>query len=360
MADHQPPPEPSITAHTITGMGLLGDIRSALAPAPPIRSPWSPSPSHLETIVWSDIFGTKHKPLTRAEAMTVPAVVRARRLIAAAIARMPIHVWDEDRDVTPAWLTRTDTGVHPWHRMLWTIDDLIFYGWSLWQLDRDDTDAVLTADRLAPHRWQITADGDILVDDRPVGAHEICAIPGPDEGLLTTGRTAVRHAAKLINAADRAADTPSPTVNLHQTNDYRMSDEERSALISSWASARRGENGGVAFTSNGIEAQEMNSVQEHLLIEGRNASAVDVARVMGIPASMIDATGPKASLSYETTEGKASELVNWGLSPFMSAITARLSLDDMTAPGHVVRFDADRLVGPLADADAEDQEDTPA
>lgn len=338
-------------------MGIFGDIRTALTPAPPIRSPWSPSPSHLETIVWSDLFGTKNIPITRAEAMTVPAVARARHLIAAAIARMPIHVWREDRDVTPLWLTRTDTGVHPWHRMLWTIDDLIFYGWSLWQLDRAaDDGTVLSAHRLAPHRWQITADGEILVDGRPVPADAVCAIPGPDEGILTTGRTAIRHAAKLVAAADRAADTPSPTVNLHQTNDYRMTDEERTALITSWAAARRGENGGVAFTSNGIDAQEMNSVQEHLLIEGRNASAVDVARVMGIPASMIDATGPKASLSYETTEGKASELVNWGLSPFMSAITSRLSLDDMTPRGHVVRFDADRLVGPLTDADTEDQE----
>lgn len=340
-------------------MGLFGDIRSALNPSPPIRSPWSPNPSHLETLVWSDIFGTKYQPLTRSEAMTVPAVVRARRLIAAAIARMPIHVWRDGRDVTPLWLTRTDTGVHPWHRMLWTIDDLIFYGWSLWHLDRSaDDGSILAAHRLAPHRWQITAEGDILVDDRAVHPDDVCAIPGPDEGILTTGKIAVRHAAKLIGAADRAADTPSPTVNLHQTNDYRMTDEERSALIASWASARRGENGGVAFTSNGIDAQEMNSVQEHLLIEGRNASAVDVARVMGIPASMIDATGPKASLSYETTEGKASELVNWGLSPFMSAITSRLSLDDMTPRGHVARFDADRLVGPLTESDTED--DAPA
>lgn len=336
-------------------MGFFGDIKHAITPAPAIRSPWSPTPSHLETIVWSDIFGTKHVPISRAEAMTVPSVSRARRLIAGAIARMPIHVWDESLDVTPLWLTRTDGSVHPWHRMLWTIDDLIFYGWSVWQLDRDEAGELVAAERIPPARWELSTEGAILIDARPVAASAVCAIPGPDEGILSTGRIAIRHAAKLINAADRAADTPSPTVNLHQTNDYRMSDEERAALISSWAAARRGENGGVAFTSNGIDAQEMNSVQEHLLIEGRNAAAVDVARVMGIPASMIDATGPKASLSYETTEGKASELVNWGLSPFMSAITARLSLDDMTPPGHVARFDADRLVGPVAqDDDAAD------
>lgn len=336
-------------------MGFLGDLRSALSPAPAIRSPWAPTPSHLETVVWSDIFGTKHVPITRTEAMRVPAVSRARRLIAGAIARMPIHVWRGEVDVTPLWLTRTDKAVHPWHRMLWTIDDLIFYGWSVWHLDRGADGEVLHAERIPPARWELSAEGAILIDDQPVPASAVCAIPGPDEGILTTGHIAIRHAAKLIGAADRAADTPSPTVNLHQTNDYRMSDEERSALIASWAAARRGENGGVAFTSAGIDAQEMNSVQEHLLIEGRNASAVDVARVMGIPASMIDATGPKASLSYETTEGKAAELVNWGLSPFMSAITARLSLDDMTPHGHVVRFDADRLVGPLADADTDDE-----
>lgn len=330
-------------------MGLLSNIRTALDPAPAIRSPWAPDTSHLESVVWSDIFGTRHVPLTRAEAMTVPSVARARRLIAAAIARMPLHVWLEEDDVTPAWLNRTDGDVHPWHRMLWTIDDLIFHGWSLWTLDRDEAGTIVTADRVRPDRWTVNQAGTILLDGSPVAPLDVCLIAGPDEGILTTGRVAIRHASKLIGAADRAADTPSPTVNLHQTNDYKMSKEERDALISSWAAARRGENGGVAFTSNGIDAQEMNSVQEHLLIEGRNAAAVDVARVLGVPAAMIDATGPKASLSYETTEGKASELVNWGLAPFMSAITARLSLDDMTPAGEVVRFDADHLVGAVAE-----------
>lgn len=339
-------------------MALFDNLRRAVTGPPmQLRSPWAPYPSHLETLVWSDIFDRDVMPLTRAEALTVPTVARARRLIAGSIARMPVRVWRDDQDVTPLWLTRTDRGVHPWHRMIWTIDDLIFTGWSLWELERGAENEVLHAERIRPDRWEIDQDGRVKIDDQHVDADDVALIPGPDEGVLTFGAASIRHASKLIRAADRASDTPTPTVNLHQTNEYRLDSTERDDLIARWAAARRGENGGVAFTSAGIEAREMGAIDGHLLIEGRNAASVDVARTMGIPASMVDATGPKASLSYETADGKAQELIDYGLAPYMSAVTARLSLDDLIPRGHIVRFDADRIVGAVADQDVDEARD---
>lgn len=339
-------------------MGFMADIRNAFTaatstpgtPPPLLASPLATRPSHLESIVWHELFDAAPRVLTRAEAMSVPTVARARRLLACSIARMDLRVWRGTEEVTPGWLTRTDRDVSPYHRMVWTIDDLIFEGWSLWQLTRGSEAEVLDAARVRPDRWAIDEYGAIKIDDEPVHADDVCLIPGPDEGILSYGRLAIRHAAKLIRAADRAADTPTPTVNLHQTNDYKLTDKEITELIARWSKARRGENGGVAFTSAGIEAREMGAIAEHLLIEGRNAASVDVARAMGIPAAMVDATGPKASLSYETAEGKASEFISYGLAPFMSSVTSRLSLDDMTPRGQRVRFDADALVGPLGPA----------
>lgn len=338
-------------------MGFVQNLRHAFAtprtsgtPPPQLASPLVTKPSHLESVVWHDLFDKAPRPLTRAEAMTVPTVARARRLIACSIARMPIRVWRGDEDVSPIWLTRTDGEVSPWHRMVWTIDDLIFEGWSLWSLRRGNEGEVLEATRVRPDRWHLDEHGEIHIDSQPVAAADVCLIPGPDEGVLSFGKLAIRHAGKLVRAADRAADTPTATVNLAQTNDYKLTPPERDEMIAAWAKARRGENGGVSFTSNGIKAEEMGAIAEHLLIEGRNAASVDIARVMGLPAAMVDATGPKASLSYETAEGKASEFIDYGLSPFMSAITERLSLDDMTPRGQIVKFDVDDYVGPTADS----------
>ncbi|MBF6085291.1 phage portal protein [Nocardia cyriacigeorgica] len=286
--------------------------------------------------------------MTRVEAMSVPAMARARRIIAGSIARMPLRAYrgDELAGDQPRWLDRTDAAVSPFHRMLWTVDDLLFYGWSLWSLSRDASDRVSSAARIPWDRWDFDTFGRIEVDGELVADRDVCLIPGVDEGVLYFAQTAIRHAAKLIAAADKVADTPAANLELHQTTDAPMTTEARDELIASWAAARRGANGGVAYTNHAIELREHGAPHEHLLIEGRNAAAVDIARAAGIPAASIDATGPTASLTYETTEGRNQELVDYGLAPYMSAISARLGMDDMVPRGNRIAFDTEDFVGP--------------
>src|SRR5699024_9980910 len=130
-------------------MNLFSALRTAARLGDPplqIGSPWS-TPATLETIVWPDLFGLDAVPLTRAEAMSVPAVKRARQIIAGTIARLPL---DADPGTLPIWLDRTDEPVSAFHRMLWTVDDLLFYGWSLWRVDRGTTGTIRHAYRV---RW---------------------------------------------------------------------------------------------------------------------------------------------------------------------------------------------------------------
>ena len=77
----------------------------------------------------------------------------------------------------------------------------------------------------------------------------------------------------------------------------------------------------------------------HLLVEGRNAAAVDCARTVGVAAAMVDATVPKASLTYETQQGRGLEHTEYGVEPYAEAIAARLSLDDVVPRGQRMRFD---------------------
>lgn len=341
-------------------MGILASLRAVrslpdlvAAQASPnalqVQSPWSAYPSHLNQVVWPDLVGMENvMPMTRVEAMTVPAMARARRIICGSIARMPLHAYtgDDLAAVQPRWLDRTDGPVSPFHRMLWTVDDLLFNGWSLWSVTRDDGGAVQTAGRVPWDRWDFDTIGRIRVDGEYVDESGVCLIPGVDEGLLWYGQDAIRHARKLSRSADRVADNPSAYLELHQTTDVPMPSEERDAMIEAWASARRGKNGGVAYTNHAVEVREHGAAAEHLLIEGRNAAAVDVARNAGIPAAMIDATPNSATLTYETTAGRNVELVDYGLAPYMSAISARLGMDDMVPAGTRIAFDTEEFVGP--------------
>lgn len=312
-----------------------------------LASPWTPTPSHLESWVWADLYGDPTLyPLTRAEAMSVAPLARARHLIVGTAARLPIRVYRgaELVPAQPSWIDRTDRPASPFHRMLWTFDDLLFYGWSLWQLERGDTGAVLAAQRIPYEFWNFDESGLIMVGGQyPARPDLLCLIPGFHEGLLEFAKRAIRHGSNLVAGADRAAETPTPNIELHATGDAPMTDDDIAALVSSWAKARRGANGGVAYTNQAIDVKEHGAHAENLLIEGRNAAAVDIARSCGIPAAMIDADSG-GSLTYSNVEGRNREFIDYGLAPYLSAVSARLGMDDICPHGQRVAYDLEEYL----------------
>jgi hypothetical protein len=192
--------------------------------------------------------------------------------------------------------------------------------------------------------WEFGPDGrSILVGSQPVNAADVVLIPGPHEGVLSFGGRTLRAAAKLERSAARHATNPVPSVELRQVVDVEITPTERDELITGWIAARGSETGAVGFTSYGIEAHVLGAVPEQLLIEGRNAAAVDVARMVGIPAAMLDATTAGASLTYETTQGRNGQFLDYGARLYIDAIGARLSGDDVVPRGQRTALDTDAL-----------------
>lgn len=342
---------------------LTAPIARAVTGSMPLASPWqSAHPHHLESIVYNDIFGKAgRRHVSRKEAVQIPALSRARLLITSTIPRLPLkatYVETGEPAVVPYWLNHSEGTVTPFHRMLWTVDDLFFYGWSLWSLERDQSSGDITSAARIPYdRWGFDDNGNIKVDDKPVWDDDVMLIPGVSEGILTYGAATLAEAIHLANAVQKAAETPSAHTELHQTNDAPMTEDEVRALINSWAAARRGENGGVAFTSAGIEVREHGAPSEHLLINARNAVSVDVARHAGIPASMVDAYLSGSSISYANTSARMAELITFGLSPLMNSVTARLSQDDITPHGVAIEYDTTTVVDQLRPFDRRQPED---
>lgn len=346
---------------TLRAARRLGEIASAPA-AVSVASPWA-GPSHLEGIVWADLLGTEHRgPVTRADAMAIPAVVRGRGLIVTTIARSPIRAIRDGELLAdqPRWIERTSGPVSAFHRMLWTADDLLFYGWSLWAVTRDYDGRVIDAQRVPITSWSFSEAGTVMIGDEVARDDEVILIPGVHEGILSFGGETIRQARGLLATAARTAENPSAMIELSQTNDAPMTREQVDELIARWAAARRGENGGVAYTSPGIETKEHGAAKEHLLIEGRAASAIDIARLLGIPSSMIDATQAGSSLSYSNTESRMSELIEFGIAPLMASIVSRLALDDVTPRGTALKFDTAEIVRTIAGDAAEHSDHSPA
>jgi hypothetical protein len=332
----------------------LHAARTKGAARAPIQVGWQ-SPftdqSALQSVVWADVSGATASIMDRDTAMSIPAMARQRHLLVGTGARCPLRVLagPDVLPTQPTWPTRTDGEVSPYHRMLWTLDDLLFHGWSLWSAVRgvspEGVDgALLRADRIDWNRWTVDPDdGLILVDEQVAKASEVILIPGPHEGVLNFGRAALRRTLDNQESAARAARNPSAYLELHYVGDDQLTDEQIDKHIERWAKARRGDNGGVAWTNKWVEVKEHGTHQEHLLIEGRNADSVDVSRLVSSPATMADATTSGASLTYETSEGRNIQFLDYGVSLYMDAVAARLSMDDVVPRGQRVAFDTEAL-----------------
>jgi len=338
---------------TLTGQLTPGDrVEAALSGVPmpspmldpttyPLATPWASG--ELNRIVADDVFGNQVPINTRNAAMRIPAVARSRNLLVSTIARFPLIAMrgatQLTSDETPTWMYATNRAMSPQHRLAWTVDDLIFYGWSCWSRVNGAGNFPVAYDHVARDRWTINADNRVVIDDMPVPDDSVTLIPGLHEGILSFGADVLRDAKALAKTVADRVKNPVPQTELHQTGGDPLTTTERDDLIRMWAAARQGANGGVGFTNELIELRTHGGDDGNLLIEARNAAAVDIARLVGVSAGRIDATTPKASLNYETTTGRNQELVDFDLALYMTPITARLSMDDVMPRGQRAAFD---------------------
>lgn len=325
------------------GQGLAGSNN--------ISSPWSAG--QLSTIVWSDVFGTAGVIMNREEAMTIPAVAKARQVLIATIAGRPLRAYKGAvlEKNQPEWLERTDGQVSPWHRMAWTIDDCLFYGWSLWltaRKDRNDDGSlgdIIDAQRCPFGRWSVNEDSQIVVDDVIAEEGEVLLIPGPFEGLLQVATRTLRGAARLETAWVARAQNPIPALDLHRTDDS-LEDDEVEDLIADWIGARNDVNGIVGSTPPSVDARVLGQLEPKLFIEGRNFVKIDVGNFTGIPGSLLDGSLSTASLTYSTQEGTRNDFGDYTLPFWINPIEGRFSQDDIIGTGLRIRFDFADLFTP--------------
>lgn len=308
----------------------------------PIASPWSSG--DFQRFLWQDIFGEAPPAGTRSEAMKLPAVARSRNLLCSTICRLPMRELAGQAPTAeqPAWVTETGDGSSYQLRNAWTVDDLIFYGWSLWWRTNDRGSGFPDAmARINQEDWSINSDQQVEVDGTVVrDPAQIMVIPGLHEGILSYGADTIADVRNLYKIVKARLLNPVPQIDLHYTGDAELTDAEIDTLIDRWAIARQGRNGGVGFTNKWLEAKPLGEGDDgRLMIAARNAAAVELCRMIGVTASRVDASGTEASLTYETTNGRNQELVDFDLALYMTPITARLSMDDVTAAGRRVDFD---------------------
>lgn len=308
-----------------------------------IASPWSDG--ELEKFVWADIFGLEALPVTRKEAMSVPAVAAARHRIVQ-LADRPLRALRGSDDVTSEYrfLQRTDTEHTPWERMAKTIDDWIFYGRSLWLVARGPrpSDSLLGPVQDAIHvpieRWSQREDGTILIDQAPMPKGATIPLVGPFDGLLNVAAETIRAAKAVERAWSSRVRNPAPTVILEEKDEGTVTKKEATEYVKSVSKALRDPDGAIFFKPYKIDVRLESDSGVDVLTEARNGARIDIANFLNLNASALDGAKPQSSLTYETQQTESTELQE-RMAFWTAPLEHRLSMDDVVARGTRVRFD---------------------
>jgi len=330
-------------------MGLLRDVILGPAPVKPV------STAALQPFrVSSNIAQSFQFSTNRHDAMSVPAVARARNLVCGTIASMPIEVFvtdqatQERRQVPPLpWMDQPQVDIPRMTTLSYTVDSLFFYGRAYWLVTE------VYAEDGRPRRFQwvdpmtVTFDVDLqtqlvtryYVNLTPVprsGVGSLVVFTGFDEGLLVRAGQTIRTCVDLERAALEFARSPAPSVTLKNTGVDLPADQVQS-LLDRWRESRRQTGGAVAYLSAALELDTVGfSPKDLAMVEAREFQVAEVARATGLPGVLLGASMP--GMTYQNVQVERRGLVDLALQPYMSAIEERLTMDDVTPRGTSLMF----------------------
>lgn len=287
--------------------------------------------------------------VTRTEAMSIPAVRKGRQVIAGTLGAAPlvanrIRAGKSPERIERQLLIQPDPAVTRSFTLTWTLDDLIFYGVSWWRvLEFDAFNFPKRAERVHPTRIRIDfANGRIYLDGKLVTDNrELIRFDGPDEGILTYGAVTLKTCL-LLEAAVRVYAKMDIPLGYLQDEEGQLLDDEVQTLLDGWERSRKTRSTGYIPRGLSYKNPSFNAEQMQLA-DARGFQAQEVARLMNLPASTLNAP-TNDSLTYATTEGNRRELVDLTFAPYIASIEQRLSMPDVTPQGTTAGFDLGKFL----------------
>ena len=285
-------------------------------------------------------------------ALQVPAVVRCRNLIAGVISSIDLELYNKTTGKeleSPVWLDQPDIRQPRSVTIAYTVDSLLFYGVAYWRVTS------LYADDGRPSGFEWIANTRVTMTTNKDGTEvqsysiqgEVCPMSGIGSlvtfqsllpAVLDTGARTITAALDLEKAASVAAATPMPT-GFIKNSGADLPEQQISGLLSAWSAARKNRNTAYLTSTLNYETTGF-SPKDMMYNEASQYLATQIARLMNVPAYYISAD-MNNSMTYQNILDGRKEFVAYSLQPFISAIENRLSMDDITRRGNVVKFAID-------------------
>lgn len=301
---------------------------------------------------------------TRAEAMQVPAVARARGIMCGTVGALPLHAYNKTtqaRVYGNSLLTQPDPSLPLSVTMSWTAEDLLFEGIAYWEIlaINPEDQRPTQARRVDPffvtytvNEYDTTIE-QFFVRGRPVpmsGVGSLIMFNGIDEGILARGGRTIHTALQIEKAIARMAAEPVPTTVLKNSG-VDLPAEQVTNMLSAWKKARQERS--TAYLAGNLDIQTLGfDATQMQLAENRMGMASEIARMINIPAWYLNAEA--ASMTYTNVQTERRSLLDFSIIPtLIKPIEQRLSMADITPITQEVRFSLEEYLrgNPLEEAE---------
>jgi HK97 family phage portal protein len=291
--------------------------------------------------------------IQRDAAMQVPAVSRCVNLIRGVISSLDLELYKKSTGEElgkPVWLEQPDIRQPRSVTIAWTIDSLAMYNLAYWRITQEYSDDG------RPSRFEWVANNRVSFNTNKFGTEisqyyvDGVAVPMSGVGSLITfqglngagileaGARTIQAALDLERAAAVSASTPMATTVLKNTG-ADLPEQQISGLLASWKAARQSRS--TAYLTSTLSVENIGfSPKDMMYNDGQQFLTTQICRLFGVPAWMFSAD-MNNSMTYQNILDSRKEFLAYTLQPYITAIETRLSMNDITANGNVVRFAVD-------------------
>jgi len=284
--------------------------------------------------------------LSRKDAMSVPSVARARNLICGTVASIPLEYYNKRTGeviAAPRWINQLSKSQPSFVTITWLVDSLMMYGVAYMLV----TERYAEDGRPSSFEWvantRVTFNTDLngmyvtqyFVDASPVDMNDIVTIQGFDEGILERGGRTIQAAIDLERAAAQNSANPQPAGFLKNTG-ADLPPNEVQGLIAAWKRARQ--NNSTAYLTSTLDYSPVAfSPKDMMYNEAIQNLSTQIARLCNVPAYYLSAD-QNTTMTYANVQDERKQFFALSIEPYIQAIQARLSMDDISTAGHEVRF----------------------
>lgn len=338
------------------GMGLGSWLRRTFSASPRQFNYESPAFSALIKGMFGQPANGRYGFDTRADAMQIPAIRKGRNLICS-ISTLPLETINDRNQVVDHPLMRQfDSNVPNVVLVAQTIEDLLFDAIAWWEVTgrtADDYPSTVIRHSDSQVSLQPPADyqqgwlpsdkpthGVIYMRGKPVPYRDVIRFDSPNPPLLKDAERVIRRAIALYLAAELYADEPRPMDYFTPVDAFSDPDDTViEAFLEQWARNRKRRK--TAFVPGILTYNEVQqpTPADLQLVQLQQRVNIDLANLIGLdPEDVGEST---TSRTYQNQVDRRKDRINDLFSPYMAAITQRLSMPDVTKRRERVRFRLD-------------------